>query len=182
MDDNSWRAALAAREPVVEGTTNSGLPRRLPQANLVPGAAADVVAGVMPAIPLGLSRDPQDVRNRLDSFVSGREQARSGAEAPLPLVPPNPMKAPSPLPTAPLSGKPAALAAKPAAKPAASAVKPARKPEPPAAAAFPPVRKTAADKSRKGQSQAPGHPPLDAAGGPADDPWGDGWKTFDPNA
>lgn len=37
--DDGWRAAEAAAEPTVGGNTTSGLPKRVPQANLVPGSA-----------------------------------------------------------------------------------------------------------------------------------------------
>lgn len=169
MDDNSWRAAQAARETVVEGITHSGLPRRMPQANLVPGAAVDAVPGLVAGLPLGLSRDPQDVRTRLDSFVQGREQARAGAEAPLPAVPPNPMTAPSPLATAPvqtpLSNKPAQPA-----EPTPRKAAPAPRPKP-----IPAARKPQSAKPNKPAKQSPAN-----GSGTPDEPWGDGWKTFRP--
>ncbi|MGW0664451.1 hypothetical protein [Streptodolium elevatio] len=169
MDDNSWRAAQAAREPVVEGLTHSGLPRRMPQANLVPGAAVDAVPGLAPGIPLGLSRDPQDVRTRLDSFVQGREQARAGAEPPLPAVPPNPMTAPSPLATAsvqkPLTNKPA-QPAEPTPRRAAPAAQPKRIP--------------AARKPQQAKPARPSRPAPNTGAASSDEPWGDGWKTFRP--
>lgn len=169
VDDNSWRAAQAAREPVVEGVTHTGLPRRMPQANLVPGAAVDAVPGMVPGLPLGLSRDPQDVRNRLDSFVQGREQARSGADAPLPAVPPNPMRAPSPLPTAPVQ-QPLPN------KPAQPVEETPRKAAPPQQAAIPAARKPLAEKPAPRPKR-----PRPRTGSPsADEPWGDGWKTFRP--
>ncbi|UGQ14156.1 hypothetical protein LO772_11475 [Yinghuangia sp. ASG 101] len=175
MDDNSWRAAQAAREPVVEGMTHSGLPRRLPQANLVPGAAVDSVSTFVPGIFAGLSRDPQDVRNRLASFVQGLEQARSAADAQLPPVPPNPMRAPSPLATAPVPSSP---------------------PNKAATAADPVVRNTAAPSvlsSGEGRGRrrdtpvedsrpSVQHPPMDGDQSAAENPWGDGWKAFRPGA
>lgn len=39
--DAGWNAAEAASQPTVGGTTMSGLPRRVPHANLVPGSAAN---------------------------------------------------------------------------------------------------------------------------------------------
>ncbi len=175
MDDNSWRAAQAAREPVVEGLTHSGLPRRMPQANLVPGAAADTVSTFVPSIFAGLSRDPQDVRNRLASFVQGLEQARSAAEAQLPPVPPNPMRARSPLATAPvqptLSNKPV-----PPAEPAPRNT--ATPPAPPSGGGRRRRREAPAEEIRSSVQ----HPPMDADARGADDTWGDGWKTFRPGA
>lgn len=171
MDDNSWRAAQAAREPVVEGMTHSGLPRRMPQANLVPGAAVDSVSTFVPSIFAGLSRDPQDVRNRLASFVQGLEQARSAADAQLPPVPPNPMRARSPLATAPVQPSP---------------------PNKPATPAEPVARNTAAPsgEGRRRRRETPlresrpsvRHPPMDADQSGAENPWGDGWKAFRPGA
>ncbi|MDI2129323.1 hypothetical protein [Yinghuangia seranimata] len=172
MDDNSWRAAQAAREPVVDGTTRTGLPMRMPQANLVPGAAVDAVPGAIAAQMLGVSRDPQDVRNRLESFVQGLEQARTGAEPPLPPLPPNPMTAPSPLATAQVS---TAMPNKPAA-PAETT------PRKSAATSIPAARRPSAPRPPKKISPAAGHPPMGTDGGPADDAWGDGWKTFRPGS
>ncbi|WP_406282362.1 hypothetical protein [Embleya sp. NBC_00896] len=97
MDDNSRRAAQAARLPMVDGTTESGLPRRPPQANLLPGAAAE---GFDPERDLPVSREPEEVRGRLERFAVGRELAR--LEESEPLLPPNPMTAASPLASSPV--------------------------------------------------------------------------------
>ncbi|HSA51754.1 MAG TPA: hypothetical protein VLH10_16785 [Yinghuangia sp.] len=183
MDDNSWRAAQAAREPVVEGMTHSGLPRRMPQANLVPGAAVDSVSTFVPGIFAGLSRDPQDVRNRLASFVQGLEQARSAGDAQLPAVPPNPMRAPSPLATASVQSS---LPNRPAA-PADTPVRNAATPQVPSGSeANRPQREVQAKphegseaRAKKPQSTVQ-HPPLDMDLSSADNPWNDGWKTFRP--
>ncbi|WP_425411373.1 transposase [Longispora albida] len=50
--DAGWRAAEQASRPQVGGTTGGGLPRRVPQANLVPGSAG----------PLAVDRPPRPVR------------------------------------------------------------------------------------------------------------------------
>ncbi|MGW5686064.1 nitrate- and nitrite sensing domain-containing protein [Nonomuraea sp. NPDC003754] len=71
--DAGWSAAEAVREPVKDGSTAAGLPKRVPRANLVPGSA-DTAApkGVapMPAI------SPERVRNRFSSFQQGFRAAR----------------------------------------------------------------------------------------------------------
>ncbi|MDA0640724.1 nitrate- and nitrite sensing domain-containing protein [Nonomuraea ferruginea] len=72
--DAGWTAAQAAAEPVRDGATASGLPKRVPKANLVPGSADTAAApkGVapMPAI------SPDRVRSRLASFQKGFRAAR----------------------------------------------------------------------------------------------------------
>ncbi len=47
--DDGWRAAQALADPASDGRTASGLPRRTPRANLVPGRAGGV--GAAPAAP-----------------------------------------------------------------------------------------------------------------------------------
>ena len=42
--DTGWRAAEAAAEPALGGTTAAGLPKRQPRANLVPGSVPGSVA------------------------------------------------------------------------------------------------------------------------------------------
>ncbi|MCF2528599.1 hypothetical protein [Yinghuangia soli] len=153
--------------------THTGLPRRMPQANLVPGAAVDAVPGLVPGLPMGLSRDPKDVRSRLDSFVHGIEQGRAGAEAPLPAVPPNPMTAPSPLPTAPV-GNPVVN------KPAPAAAGESRKPAKDAAKSIPAARRPAGERPAKPVRKGAAKPPAKSAPEAADEQWGDGWKTFRP--
>ncbi|MFI7445733.1 nitrate- and nitrite sensing domain-containing protein [Nonomuraea indica] len=72
--DEGWNAAQAVVEPVRDGATASGLPKRVPKANLVPGSAGTAAApkGVtpMPAV------SPDRVRNRLSSFQQGFRAAR----------------------------------------------------------------------------------------------------------
>jgi signal transduction histidine kinase len=71
--DAGWRAAAAAKDPVVGGPTPAGLPKRIPQANLVPGTAA---AGLPPLRPQARSADA--VKERFASFQRG---ARAGHAA-----------------------------------------------------------------------------------------------------
>ncbi|MEV1171367.1 nitrate- and nitrite sensing domain-containing protein [Nonomuraea sp. NPDC049784] len=72
--DAGWSAAEAVVEPVRDGSTAAGLPKRVPKANLVPGSAETMSApkGVapMPAV------SPDRVRSRLSSFQQGFRAAR----------------------------------------------------------------------------------------------------------
>jgi signal transduction histidine kinase len=72
--DEGWSAAEAVVEPVRDGSTAAGLPKRVPKANLVPGSAATSSSpkGVTP-MP---SVSPDRVRNRLSSFQQGFRAAR----------------------------------------------------------------------------------------------------------
>ncbi|MFI6319582.1 nitrate- and nitrite sensing domain-containing protein [Nonomuraea sp. NPDC050556] len=72
--DAGWTAAEAAREPVRDGATQAGLPKRVPKANLVPGSADTVTApkGVEPMPQIS----PDRVRSRLSSFQQGFRAAR----------------------------------------------------------------------------------------------------------
>ncbi|GCE01133.1 hypothetical protein [Embleya hyalina] len=158
MDDNSRRAAQAARLPMVDGTTESGLPRRPPQANLLPGAAAEEFGLDR---ELSVSREPEEVRGRLERFAVGRELAR--LEESEPLLPPNPMTAASPLASSPVRAPAPPTPPQPRATPAT--------PVPPAAPPAPPA-----------PSVLPAPPPGALSPLPAgwDEPWGDGWRSFRP--
>ena len=72
--DAGWNAAKAAAEPVRDGSTASGLPKRVPKANLVPGSA-DTAAAPKGATPMP-TLSPERVRNRLASFQKGFRAAR----------------------------------------------------------------------------------------------------------
>jgi signal transduction histidine kinase len=54
--DDGWRAAQALADPAHDGQTRSGLPRRTPRANLVPGRAGGT--GAAPAAPPRLRPNP----------------------------------------------------------------------------------------------------------------------------
>ncbi|WP_182901256.1 nitrate- and nitrite sensing domain-containing protein [Microbispora sp. H10830] len=84
--DVGWQAAKAASEPALGGVTSSGLPKRVPKANLVPGSAtgstpsaepAPAAAAAPPPPPPVLS--PERVRSRLSSFQQGVRQGRAVA-------------------------------------------------------------------------------------------------------
>ncbi|MFF4774962.1 nitrate- and nitrite sensing domain-containing protein [Microtetraspora fusca] len=72
-----WQAADAAvRQPASEGSTASGLPKRVPRANLVPGSAGSGGAGgPVASPPPALSADR--VRSRLSSLQRGVQQGRA---------------------------------------------------------------------------------------------------------
>lgn len=71
-NDDNWQRAESVREPKAGGVTPSGLPRRVPKANLVPGAATQTPQGG-PQV----SRAPEDVRGRLSNLRRGVQQGRS---------------------------------------------------------------------------------------------------------
>jgi hypothetical protein len=74
--DEGWRAAQAAGSPSSSGVTSAGLPKRVPQANLVPGAAGSV-AGSSPATTP--SRSAAATRERFASFQRGVREGRAAA-------------------------------------------------------------------------------------------------------
>ncbi|HXR70390.1 nitrate- and nitrite sensing domain-containing protein [Actinocrinis sp.] len=77
--DDAWKAAAALANPVRDGTTTSGLPRRVPKANLVPGkAGANGAAKVTP--PPGLSSTAEAVRRRLSTFRRNSQQLSGETE------------------------------------------------------------------------------------------------------
>ncbi|WP_433374600.1 nitrate- and nitrite sensing domain-containing protein [Streptosporangium sp. CA-115845] len=77
--DVGWQAAKAASEPSRGGITGSGLPKRVPKANLVPGTAAPDL-GAAPQTPvLRPTVSPEAVRSRLASFQQGVRQGRAAA-------------------------------------------------------------------------------------------------------
>jgi hypothetical protein len=75
--DVGWQAAQAASQPSMGGLTQSGLPKRVPKANLVPGTAAGARQEQQPAPRPVIS--PEAVRSRLASFQHGVRQGRAAA-------------------------------------------------------------------------------------------------------
>ncbi|MER5891261.1 nitrate- and nitrite sensing domain-containing protein [Streptomyces sp. NPDC001941] len=71
-NDERWQRAEKLREPKAGGVTPSGLPRRVPKANLVEGAAEQTPQGG-PQV----SRAPEDVRGRLSNLRRGVQQGRT---------------------------------------------------------------------------------------------------------
>ncbi|WP_431931002.1 sensor histidine kinase [Nonomuraea jabiensis] len=72
--DAGWNAAKAAVEPVRDGETATGLPKRVPKANLVPGSAT--TAATPNDVPPMPSVSADRVRSRLSSFQQGYRSAR----------------------------------------------------------------------------------------------------------
>ena len=74
--DEGWRAAQVVATPAAGETTQAGLPKRVPRANLVPGSVGggeDTAASSAPV------RTADDVRARLSSFQRGVREGRAAA-------------------------------------------------------------------------------------------------------
>ncbi|NEE54824.1 HAMP domain-containing protein [Streptomyces sp. SID8455] len=71
-NDDRWMEAGKLKRPQSGGTTSSGLPRRVPKANLVEGTAEQTPQGG-PQV----SRDPEDVRGRLSNLRRGVQRGRT---------------------------------------------------------------------------------------------------------
>ncbi|MFJ3225299.1 nitrate- and nitrite sensing domain-containing protein [Streptomyces sp. NPDC086783] len=71
-NDDRWQRAEQLRKPKAGGVTSSGLPRRVPKANLVEGTAESTPQGG-PQV----SRAPEDVRGRLSNLRRGVERGRN---------------------------------------------------------------------------------------------------------
>ncbi|MGW4793619.1 nitrate- and nitrite sensing domain-containing protein [Nonomuraea sp. NPDC004297] len=72
--DSGFQAAQAAAQPQQSGTTPSGLPRRVPKANLVPGTASLAEPQASSPAP---QISPERLRSRLSSFQQGVRQGRA---------------------------------------------------------------------------------------------------------
>ncbi|MGW0808881.1 nitrate- and nitrite sensing domain-containing protein [Nonomuraea sp. NPDC002799] len=72
--DSGFQAAQAAAQPAQGGTTPSGLPRRVPKANLVPGTASLAEPQAQSPAP---QISPERLRSRLSSFQQGVRQGRA---------------------------------------------------------------------------------------------------------
>lgn len=72
--DEGWRAAEAAAKPSVGDTTETGLPRRVPQANLVPGSAQSRAQAQLPIV-----RDPSRLAAQTSGYFRGWQRGRDGA-------------------------------------------------------------------------------------------------------
>jgi signal transduction histidine kinase len=80
--DDGWRAAEVVHAPTSDGTTPTGLPKRVPQANLVPGKVAGPAASESAGETPGLSapsRSAAETRERLASFQHGIRRGRAAA-------------------------------------------------------------------------------------------------------
>jgi hypothetical protein len=76
-NDELVRQAERVRKPAAGGITTSGLPRRVPRANLVPGTAQEQNNQAGPQV----SRAPADVRGRLTNLRRGIQQGRQAGSA-----------------------------------------------------------------------------------------------------
>jgi hypothetical protein len=72
--DEGWRAAQALAAPSAGATTQAGLPRRVPRANLVPGSVGGGGGDAEADAP---TRSPDVVRTRMASFQRGVREGRA---------------------------------------------------------------------------------------------------------
>jgi signal transduction histidine kinase len=75
--DEGWHAAETVESPTSGGLTAAGLPRRVPQANLVPGSVGDDEPGRVPS----LVRSAAATRQRMASFQRGSRQGREALKS-----------------------------------------------------------------------------------------------------
>ncbi|MEU8271991.1 nitrate- and nitrite sensing domain-containing protein [Sphaerisporangium sp. NPDC049002] len=73
--DSGWQAADAVVDPSLGGITASGLPKRTPKANLVPGSVAPSTPAAAPAPRPDVSADL--VRARMSRFQQGIQRGRA---------------------------------------------------------------------------------------------------------
>ncbi|WP_019889729.1 nitrate- and nitrite sensing domain-containing protein [Streptomyces purpureus] len=76
-NDELVRQAERVRKPAAGGVTTSGLPKRVPRANLVPGTAQEQPTTAGPQV----SRAPDDVRGRLTNLRRGIQQGRQAGNS-----------------------------------------------------------------------------------------------------
>jgi signal transduction histidine kinase len=78
--DEGWRAAEAVAVPAAGDTTQAGLPRRVPRANLVPGSVGTGSAqGSQETATEAPVRSPDAARSRMASFQRGVREGRAAA-------------------------------------------------------------------------------------------------------
>jgi hypothetical protein len=77
--DEGWRAAESVRDPAVGGQTTSGLPKRVPGTNRIPGSVGSQVAEQpqQPPAPARATPEAEAVRNRFASFQQGVRRGRA---------------------------------------------------------------------------------------------------------
>ena len=73
LADEGWQQAAAAAQPRNTGTTRSGLPKRVPMDQLVPGGVNDA------AEPHKSRRTPEEVRGLLSAYHRGVQRGRASA-------------------------------------------------------------------------------------------------------
>jgi signal transduction histidine kinase len=74
--DEGWRAAQALAAPSAGDTTQAGLPRRVPRANLVPGSVGGGGGDAEADAPV---RSPDAARTRMASYQRGVREGRAAA-------------------------------------------------------------------------------------------------------
>ncbi len=72
--DEGWHAAQTADMPTSVGSTSAGLPRRMPAANLIPGAIPNTQP---PAVP---ARSAAEARDRLGGLQRGVSEGRAASD------------------------------------------------------------------------------------------------------
>jgi len=77
--DEGWRAAQVAASPAAGETTQAGLPRRVPRANLVPGSVGSGGQGSQDAVAEAPARSADVARSRMSSFQRGVREGRAAA-------------------------------------------------------------------------------------------------------
>ena len=77
--DDGWRAAETVASPSSSGVTEAGLPKRVPQANLVPGTVTGPQPTAASTNPAGPPRSAVTTRERLASFQRGVTEGRAAA-------------------------------------------------------------------------------------------------------
>ena len=77
--DEGWRAAQVVASPAAGETTQAGLPRRVPRANLVPGSVGSGAPGGQDAETGAPARSADVVRSRMASFQRGVRDGRAAA-------------------------------------------------------------------------------------------------------
>ena len=74
--DEGWRAAAVVASPTAGDTTQAGLPKRVPRANLVPGSVGSGGGETEAQAP---ARSADVVRSRMASFQRGVREGRAAA-------------------------------------------------------------------------------------------------------
>jgi hypothetical protein len=77
--DEGWRAAQVVASPAAGETTQAGLPRRVPRANLVPGSVGSGGTGSQDEVAEAPARSADAVRSRMSSFQRGVREGRAAA-------------------------------------------------------------------------------------------------------
>jgi hypothetical protein len=77
--DEGWRAAEVVASPAAGETTQAGLPRRVPRANLVPGSVGSGGQGSQDAVAEAPARSADAARSRMSSFQRGVREGRAAA-------------------------------------------------------------------------------------------------------